>query len=142
MKFIENIGTILITAIIIILPLLIILIVIEKKLKRKMKKGSQNKYYISKIKKINQFDSKKSLESIDKIARKFFEEAFSIKKFTGYSELKKFFNQKKETKIIEFCELMTLALYSKEKKNIQIKELINLFSEIVETHEIEDKENK
>jgi len=80
--------------------------------------------------------AKKILESVDKIARNFFEEAFKIKKSAGYSELKKYFDKKKNARAAEFCEIMNNLLYSKEKDNNKIKKLINLLTEIAETNEI------
>ena len=140
MIFTENLGKVLIISITIITSILIILITIEKKLNKKIPKKTRNAFYISEIKKIDKSNPKKILKSIDKIARNFFEEAFKIKKFTGYSELKKPFNQKNNVKAVEFCELITKLLYSKEKNNNKIQRLINLLIEIVKTNKIISKE--
>ncbi len=142
MGFMENLGIILIVSIITIVSILIILLVVEKKLKKRIKKKNRNRFYISEIKKIDKSNPKKILKSIDKIARNFFEEAFNIKKFVGYSELKKSFNQKNNIKSVEFCNLMTTVLYSKEKNNNKIQRLILLLIEIVETNEIISKEDQ
>lgn len=142
MIFIENLGEVLIISIIIIAFILIILIIVEKKLNRRIKKKNRNTFYISEIKKMDKSNPKKILKSVDKITRSFFEEAFKIRKFTGYLELKKYFNQKNNVKAVEFCELITELLYSKEKNNNEIQRLINLLIEIVKTNKIISKEEQ
>ena len=128
MRLIENLGIILIVFVIVIASVLIILIIIEKKLKfiSKIKKKNKNQLYIEEVKKIKKSDPEKALKSIDDIAKRFFEEAFKIKKFTGYFELKKFFDQQKNTKAIKFCEYMNMLLYSKKKNKKTIQKLTNL----------------
>lgn len=142
MILIENLGKILIIFIIAIIYILIIIMVIEKKLRKRMKKKTRNTFYMSEIEKIDKSYPKKTLESIDQIARSFFEEAFKIRKFTGYSELKKSFNQKNNLKAVEFCELMTELLYSGEKNSNKNQRLINLLMEIVKTNKIISKEEQ
>ncbi len=145
MIFIENLGKtayVLIISIIIIASVLIILITIERKLNKRRRKKNPNMFYISEIKKINKSHPKKILKSLDKIARSFFEEAFKIRTFTGYSELKKFFIQKKNIKAIEFCELIDKILYSEEKNSNKIQRLTNLLIEVVETNKIISKEEQ
>ena len=142
MIIMENLGKILIISITIITSILIVLITIEKKLNKKITKTNRNDFYISEIKKIEKSNPKKILKSIDKIARSFFEEAFKIKKFTGYSELKKPFAKKNNVKVVEFCELITKLLYSKEKNNNKIQRLISLLIGIVKANKIVSKEEE
>jgi len=145
MIFIENLGKtayVLIISIIIIASVLIILITIERKLNKRRKKKNPNIFYISEIKKINKSHPKKTLKSLDKIARSFFEEAFKVRKFTGYSELKKFFIQKNNVKAIEFCELIDKLQYSEEKNNNKIQRLVNLLIELVKANKIISKEEQ
>lgn len=142
MTFMENLGIVLIISIITIASILTILLAVEKKLKKRIKKKNRNRFYISEIKKIDKSNPKKILKSIDKIARNFFDEAFKIKKFVGYSELKKSFNKKNNIKAVEFCDLITMLLYSKEKNSNKIQELINLLIEIVKTNKIISKEEQ
>ena len=136
MVFIENLGKILIILIPIIILVLIVLIILEKRLKNKIRANNRNKFYLSEIREIDKTYYKKSLESINKIARDFFEEAFKIRKSMGYSELKKYFDQNNNSKAAEFSEIMNILLYSKEKDNSKIQKLINLLIEIAETNEI------
>lgn len=136
MVFIENLGKILIILIPIIILVLIVLIILEKRLKNKIRANNRNKFYLSEIREIDKTYYKKSLESINKIARDFFEEAFKIRKSMGYSELKKYFDQNNNSKAAEFSEIMNTLLYSKEKDNSKIQKLINLLIEIAETNEI------
>ena len=136
MVFIENLGKILIIFIPIIISILIILIILEKKFRNKIRENNRNKFYLSEIREIDRSNTKKILESIDKIARNFFEEAFKIKKSSGYSELKKYFDQNNNISAAEFCEIMNNLLYSKEKDNSKTQKLINLLTEIAETNEI------
>ncbi len=142
MVFIKNLGNILIISIVIIALILIVVIIKEKKLNKRIRKKNWNAFYISEIKKIDKSNPKKILSSINKITRNFFKEAFKIRKFTGYSELKKFFNRKNNVKAVEFCELMSIALYSKEKDNNKIEKLINLLIEIIKTNKIISKEEQ
>ncbi len=142
MIIIENLGKILIISITIITSILIVLIILEKKLNKKITKMNRNAFYISEIKKIEKSSPKKILKSTDKIARSFFEEAFKIKKFTGYSELKKSFAKKNNVRAVEFCEVITRLLYSKERNNDQIQRLISLLIEIVKTNKIVSREEE
>lgn len=142
MGLMENLGIILIVSIVTIASTLIILLTVEKKLKKRLKKKNRNKFYISEINKIDKSDPEKILKSIDKIARKFFEEAFKIKNFAGYSELKKSFNQKKNIKAVEFCDIITTLLYSKEKNHNKIQRLLDLLIEIVESNQIISNEEQ
>lgn len=142
MVFMENLGKILIVLIPIIIAVLLVLIIIEKKFRAKIRQNDRNKFYLSGISAINKTDPKKALESIDKIARDFFEEAFKIKRSAGYSELKKYFDQNNKAKAAEFCEIMNNLLYSKEKDNSKIKKLTDLLTEIAETNEVISEEEQ
>ena len=133
---------ILIICIPIIALILFILITIEKKLNKRITKINRNSFYLSEIRKIEKSDPQKIPKYLDKITRSFFEEAFKIKKFTGYSELKKPFAKKNNIKAIEFCGLMTKLLYSKEKNDNQIPRLIILLIGIVKSNKIVSKEEE
>lgn len=142
MRLIINLGIGLIISIAIIASILIILIRIEKKLRGEIKEMDPNKDYVSQIKQISKSNYKKIPEQIDKITRNFFREAFGIRAFTGYSELTKFFKRKKDAMAVEFCELMSTILYSKEKDNDEIQRLINILIEIIQTNKIIYKEEQ
>ncbi len=112
----------------------------------KRKKDEKN-FYIKKVRKIRESKPEKILESLDKIARTFFKEAFKIKKSIDYSELMKIFHRKNNQKAVEFCKIMTKVLYSKERitkegckklKNL----LINVINDYNRTKDKIEKENQ
>jgi len=131
-----NLGIILIASIVIIALILFFLLMKEKKLKKKIKEeNNRTPSYISEIEKIERANPKKILNFIDKIARDFFKEAFKIRRFIGYSELKKTFSRRNNEKAVEFCDLMSKSLYSKEPDGEKIQKIINLLIEIVEANQ-------
>jgi len=139
---IKGLGGILIIAIVIIAFILVILFVKGKKDKEKRSKTDLNAFYLSKVKEIDTSNPKNVLSSIDKITRDFFREAFRIRKFIGYSELKKIFSKKNNEKVVEFCELMSKALYSKEKNSGKIQRLTELLTEIINANKISPSQGK
>ena len=140
MVSIKNLGSILVIAIVVIAIILIFLIIKGKRSNKKIKEKNWNAFYISEIRKIDKSSPRKVLNSLDKITRDFFKEAFKIRKFVGYSELKKIFNRKDNAKAVEFCELMSKSLYSKERNSEKIQRLINLLIEIIKANKITSKE--
>ena len=142
MTLIEKVGTILVVSIIGIVSVLIILVNVEKKLKKKIKNIDRNKDYLVEIQKLSKASPEKILGPLDKIARSFFQEAFKVKKFVGYSELINTFKKQNKTKIVEFGETITPLLYSNKKDKGQVKKLISLLTEIVKSNKIVSKQEQ
>ncbi len=137
---IKALGGILIGSIVIIALILAFLVIKGKKIKKKEGEKNWNAFYLSEIRKIDKSNPKRILNSIDKITRNFFKEAFKIRKFVGYSELKKIFSKRNNPKAVEFCDLMSKSLYSKEEDGEKIQRLTNLLVEIIRTNKIASKE--
>lgn len=100
-------------------------------------KNDRNFAYIKEIQGISRSNTTKTLNSIDKITKRFFKEAFNLKNSTGYSKLEKIFKEKKNRKIEKFCKIINKELYSKTKpKKEQNEFLISLLINIVKNNHI------
>ncbi|MFH1787374.1 MAG: hypothetical protein ABH811_01125 [archaeon] len=140
----EGLPTIYLIIVGLILFILIILTIIEKILRRKIKiRKSSIDPYLKKIKKIKKTKPKETLQKIDDLAIQFFRERFDIKHATEYSELRNFFNQKKDKQSEEFCNRMNDVLYSGKNTNKEInQDLILRLTQIINDNPKKDKEDK
>ncbi|MEK6925941.1 MAG: hypothetical protein AABW50_01540 [Nanoarchaeota archaeon] len=145
MSLISNLGYILLGFIGIISIFLIILTFLEKKLHIKFlqHRFTPNQLYIKKIAMVNIEKPEESLHYLDKVGKSFFREAFHVSGAPEYSELSEIFERKNNKKAKEFCERMTLLLYSGSKiDKDSIQELLKQLAEIVAGNKIITKEEK
>ena len=143
MALINNIGIILIVLIAVVSAILIIVIIVEKKLRKRVvqNQGSRNLFYIRQVDDINKTNARSGLTQIDKITMTFLEEAFMIKQSADYSALEKFFRQRGNKELANFCRVMNNALYSGIKANNQENERISLMlKEIIKNNPLYTEE--
>ncbi|MBS3079620.1 hypothetical protein J4218_05850 [Candidatus Pacearchaeota archaeon] len=128
------INIISISVVIIILSVIIYVIhCINKRLKEKIDTEKRRLIIIQeRLDKINKKNpGEKDLDELDKLARDFFKNKDNLGYNLSYLELAKEFkkNNKKES---HFCIKMSELMYSKkEPKEKEIKEAINIFSELI-----------
>ena len=141
----ESLGLILIEFIVIVSIILILLRKKEKKLHKEVivHKKRRDTFYEEEIKSIKESSPKEALGNLDRISRKFFKEAFGMRKSVPYSELEKNFTKRGNKKAANFCKRMSQTLYSKGKYNrTNIKKLLKLLVEIVEITHISPEEER
>lgn len=139
MSFLANLGYILLGFIGIVSVFLIILAILEKKLHIRFIRGqyARNEQYLEKISKIDVKNPVNALQSLGKISKFFFSEAFHVKGSPEFSSLEDFFKKKNNKKAREFCEKMTAYLYSHEEiTKEKLQNLITLLAEIISKNKI------
>ncbi len=99
------------------------------------KKFEIYKVEIQNIKNSDFADPKKELKNLNKYARNFFKEYYSLDFSLTYLELEKEFEKQKKQDYADFCKSMSEANYSGTKiKSEQVKELIDIFYGFLEKY--------
>ncbi len=137
-----NTSNFLIIVILISLALIaLILMLVERKIRRKIKLqvNNRNLFYRTKLKNKAKLTTKpeETLDSINKIARDFFKEAFNLPYNLEYSELIEHFRKKGKKECASFCYLMLMLSYSGEKiKSDKLNDLKKLLDGIIKENKI------
>lgn len=79
--------------------------------------------------------NKNDLETLNKLARDFFKERFNIGYTLSYLEISEIFKKEGLDERVHFCDKMGEILYAGEKVDpVEIKELVHVLQDIVETY--------
>ena len=133
-----------IIAVVLVAIILIVIIVTLFSMTRGLRKKveyekSRVTYFHDKLKKINKSSpSLKDLDSLDKLARDFFNERYKLKYNLTYLELAEKFKKQKDLKKEQFCIQMSEMIFSGKKvKTSEIIDAIKFLSRILEEMKLE-----
>jgi DNA repair exonuclease SbcCD ATPase subunit len=105
-----------------------------QKIKTEKQKISKYETRLEILKKLNS-PTQKDFKKLSKIVRSFFKEYLDLDYNLTYLELEKHFKKQNKTNHAKFCRLMSDANYKGNKiTSVQIKQLIDMFSKIMEDY--------
>ncbi len=122
--------------IIILITIILYLVSVNKRLNKRIEQ-EKNRFILYK-KKLGELDSKsilnkKDLEILNKLARDFFKERFSLGYNFSYLELSEIFRKEGLDERVRFCDRMSGILYAGEKiDSNEIKGLVSSLLDIIE----------
>ena len=136
MAFLISLNILIPIALAIVILIIVIWIVFFKNRKlyqniiSKKRRFSLYKRHIEVLKKFQQAPEK-DFQTLNQVVRAFFKEYFSLEYSLTYLELAKHFRNERKEDYAEFCKLMSDVNYTGEKNPPQVKQVVDLFSDII-----------